>query len=86
MATALFRAAGPLGGQIQGSCEIPALLCAAQSFLYLDLHREVLKPAHKVQLLRTSLVKSDYFLPGTVLLNVWMNLLNKDTRFGTSDL
>lgn len=62
------------------------LLCVAQSFLCLDLHREVLKPAYKVQLVMTSLVKSDYFFPGTVLLNVWMNLLCKDTRFGISDL
>lgn len=54
---------GPLGGQTQGSCEITVLLCVAQSFLYLDLHKKVLKPAHKVQLLMTSLVKSDYFFP-----------------------
>lgn len=76
--------AGSLGGQNQGSCEITVLVCVAQSFFYLDLHKKVLKPAHKIQLLMTSLVKSDFFFfPGTVLLNVWMNLLYKDTRFGT---
>lgn len=60
MTAALLRVPGPLGGQIQGSWKITVLLCIAQSFLYLDLHREVLKSAHKIHLLMTSLVKSDY--------------------------